>query len=755
MKLTPRDFLLLAIVVYFTFIGGTFYSQLNLFLRVTNQIVVTGLLGGWLAVRLKQGHGLPRTPLDAAWGLYLLAGLAGAVLGQSPRFSFEALWLSLSHVLAFYLLVDVARRGGAAKLVWAFYMAAAVVCLVGLAEFAAWYVGAGPFSPGWLAVGGWRNPIPPVMYRLNITLNGSTPLANYLSLLITPAAALWLSLPRRDANRRALLVVLALAVVVLLLAFSRTGLVGTAVSLLLLLAGWLAVAPRGVAWRQKWIGLKRREQAAALLLLLAVLLLTGGWAYWAVADRPDSIDFRFTLWATALRIFKANWLTGVGPGNFGRALLRLNEAALPRQQIGSAHNLYLNTAAELGLAGLAAGAYLYWQAARSWAAHWRQLAEPAAKIRLIGLGATLVGLAVQLLADCYAATPNILIMMALLAAVVAPLKVDRPSRLKTVPAYLAAAALLLGLAAWGWVARADWHAEASFRRERAGDLPAAIAQAEQAYRLDPALALRAFRLGLLQARLAGTAGQPAALRAAIAYYQQGLAQEPIWGLNSANLAGLLWQNGQPAEAVDWLTRSLQAEANPQYALNLGYFYEQQGHWEQAGAAYGQALRLWPDMAASGFWLASPGRAARWPGFVAAAGNRQLAAAIEQVRRETDDDPAATESALKTAVFQGDGQAYYQMGRLYERQGNPVAAQAAYRQALVFAQPESIEVIIYGRLGGNDLSPQLIRAAGAAQIKPALALIRLYGAAGQPDQAASIYKLMAGQDSFFPKPGARP
>jgi len=752
MKLTPRDFLLLSIVIYFTFIGGTFYSQLNLFLRVANQIVVTGLLGGWLAVRLKQGHGLPRTPLDAAWGLYLAAGLVGAVLGQSPRFSFEALWLSLTHVLAFYLLVDVARRGGAAKLVWAFYMAAAVVCLVGLAEFAAWYVGAGPFSPGWLAVGGWRNPIPPVMYRLNITLNGSTPLANYLSMLITPAAALLLILPRRDANRRALLVWLALAAPVLLLAFSRTGLVGAAASLLLLLAGWLAVAPRGAAWRQKWTGLNRREQAAALLLVLVALLLIGGWAYRAVAGRPDSLDFRFTLWATALRIFKANWLTGVGPGNFGRALLRLNEAALPRQQIGSAHNIYLNTAAELGLAGLAAGACLYWQAARSWAAHWRQLAEPAAKIRLIGLGATLVGLAVQLLADCYAATPNILIMMALLAAVVAPLKIDHPRpRFKLVPAYLALAALLLYLAAWGWVARADWHAEASFRRERAGDLPAAIAQAEQAYQLDPALALRAFRLGLLQARLAGTAGR----EAAIAYYQQGLAQEPIWGLNSANLAGLLWQNGQQAEAVDWLTRSLQAEANPQYALNLGYFYEQQGRWEAAGAAYGQALRLWPDVAVSGFWLASPLRAARWPDFVAAAGDQQLAAAIEQARRETDDDPAATESTLKTAAFQGDGRAYYQMGRLYERQGNPVAAQAVYRQALVSAQPENIEVIIYGRLGGNDLAPQLIRAAGAAQIKPALALIRLHLAAGQPDHAALIYNLMAGQDTFFPKPEGRP
>ena len=55
MRLTRRDFALLGVIIYFTFIGGTFYSQLNFYLRVANQILVTLILGSWLFIRLRKG----------------------------------------------------------------------------------------------------------------------------------------------------------------------------------------------------------------------------------------------------------------------------------------------------------------------------------------------------------------------------------------------------------------------------------------------------------------------------------------------------------------------------------------------------------------------------------------------------------------------------------------------------------------------------------------------------------------------------
>jgi len=833
MKLTKRDFLLLAVIIYFTFIGGTFYSQLYFYPRVVNYLIVTALLGGWLLARLKTG--LPRTGLDLALGLYLLVNLISALVGQSPRFSLEGLWFTIIHILAFYLLVDLARRGWTPKLVWAFYMASAVVCLVGLAEFLAWYVGTpalATFAQGWLEIGGWRQPIPPTVYRLSMTLNGSTPLSAYLALLMPPALGLILTLPARDENRKALLVWLGLALPVQILTFSRAGILALGVSLTLMLIGWRWVLGRG--WPRPdrfWRGLNSSSKALLLIVGLAVAGLGLFWLQTSFANRGHSTNFRLTLWQAALTIFLDQPVTGAGPGNFGRGLLRLNEAGYPRLQIASAHSIYLNTAAELGLIGLAAGAYLFWSAFQSWRQRWRQTAERAGKIRLISCGAALAGLAVQTLVDTYAATPNMLVMLALAAYIVADPNRLKPQfrdyRLKPrlwdekaqprYPAFLALGALLVYLAGFFWIARADFYLRQSFRQEAAGQLDEAIALATCSHELDPSLTLRTFRLAYLEAKLAGQTGQSEWVRAAIEHYRTGLAQEPILGLNSANLAGLLWQQGQRQEAIELLARTIAVEKEPLYLINLGYFYEQQRAWPEAAQAYGQALLLAPQLAGSEFWQAAPARADHWLDFVEAAA-QQLPAedvagrqavrlklalmrsdveTIELLRDAalTTTDPelraglaqfyldrgqveqaanlftagptdaysylvwgrlrllegaAETETLLKTAIFLGNQDAYYYLGQLLEQQGDLQAAAAAYRRGLpARVISENIEVTIYGRLGGNDLAPQLLRLGpGQRQAQAPLALARLHEADQDYEAAKQIYRFLLSEDSFF-------
>ncbi|HEX9926654.1 MAG TPA: hypothetical protein VGD99_28670, partial [Anaerolineae bacterium] len=105
MNLTKRDLGLLGLIIYFTFIGGTFYSQLNLIPHVVTQILVSLIFGLWLVKRLRRGEGLPATPLDIGLWFYFAVNLISAWLGLSPRFSLEGLWFSLAHILAFYLLV--------------------------------------------------------------------------------------------------------------------------------------------------------------------------------------------------------------------------------------------------------------------------------------------------------------------------------------------------------------------------------------------------------------------------------------------------------------------------------------------------------------------------------------------------------------------------------------------------------------------------------------------------------------------------
>jgi tetratricopeptide (TPR) repeat protein len=820
MKLTRRDFALFGVIIYFTFIGGTFYSQLNFFVRVFNQMLVTGLLGVWLVTKLRHAEGLPRTYLDLGLALYLLVNVIAAVLGQSPRYSLETMWYSVVHLLAFYVLVDLMRRGWTTRLAWAFYMTSAVVCLVGLAEFIAWYTGTplfAKFSQGWLAIGGWQQPLPPLIYRLSITLNGPTALSAYLALLIPPALGLIVTLPRRNENRKALMVWLVLAFIVQFLTFSRAGMLALGVSLPLSFIGWLKATGKGPAeLRSSWSRLRLFYRLSITLVAAIILMLGLFWLQRGLSRGLSSTHFRFTLWEAALTIFTDDVLTGAGPANFGRALLRLNDSAYPRLQFSTAHNIYLNTAAELGLPGLAVGGYLLTLVGLAWRARWRQTTDATGRTRLAVCGAALAGLAAQTLVDTYLATPNMLLMLALVATIVSDLQpVPRPAP-RPVTAWASAAILLLYAVGFGRLAAADYYFESSLRREASGRLSEAVARANQAQALDPALTLRTFRLALLEARRAGQTADPILIQTAIDHYRAGLAQEPMLGLNSANLAGLLWQQGQRAEAIELLERTILAEEAPLYLINLGYFYEQEGDWVQAGAAYGHALFLSPALAASGFWQAESDRARRWSDFVEAAVDHGLsqtgvtqqtvrlrlalaqedfeaaAALIEStstaepfrdslaeiylnmgkpeqaeallaaspqtardyflwgwLRLEQGDDVAA-ETLLKTAVFMGDQNATYQLGRLYEQRGDIEAAERAYQNGFTpHAISENIAVTIYGRFGGNDLAPQLVRmGVGPPQAKPWLALARLYEQQHRSEPARQVYSLLLAEDPWL-------
>ncbi len=663
-KLTGRNLALLGVIIYFTFIGGTFYSQINLFLRVINQLFVSSILGVWLFIKIRNREGLPATPLDLAVFLYLLVNFVSALAGQSARYSLEVLWFSIVHVLAFYLLLDLIRRGWLVRLTWAFYMTSAVVCIVGLTEFLAWYFGVAAFggsSQSWPDIGGWQNPIPPTIYRLAITLNGATPLSAYLALLIPPAIALIFTLPAPNENRLALMLWLLLAFIVQVLTFSRAGILALVISLSLTAFRGYKIYPQKVSVLGRlWQKLKLWPKILLLLSGIILLVTFIFWLQYSFTNRSYSI--RFNLWQIGFDIFRDNIILGVGPANYGRALLRLNQSTLFRVQIASAHNIYLNTLAETGLMGFLVGGYLYISLALACLYRWRQEVSGPYKFVLLACGAALVGFAAQTLVDTYSATPNILLLVALVAYISAgdlvkneskPSKIFnlipekspalkhgdlvkneyRPSKINNLvpeksPAlkyplsayrryvpHIALSILLLYGLGFVRIAQADFATLRSVQAEGRGDLGRAVTQAALAYDRDPWLTGRIFKLALLEAKLAHKIDPKQGLEAAISHYQTGLAQEPIRGLNSANLAGLLWQQEQYPAAIETLEQTILAESAPLYLVNLGYFYEQQGDWSAAIAAYGRAIFISPGLAASGFWQATPSRQERWPDIV--------------------------------------------------------------------------------------------------------------------------------------------
>ena len=778
MKLTRRDLGLLAIVIYFTFIGGTFYSQLNFLIRIFNQLLVTIVLGIWLVQRIRHRDGLPATMLDGVLAIWLAISLVSALLGQSLRFSVEEMWFTLIHIIAFYLLVDMMRRHQTDKLTWSFFMASAAVCLVGLTEWLAWYFGFALFDLGWWEIGGWQQPIPPVTHRLAILLNGPTPLAAYLTLFVPIALALILTLPRGSENRVALMIWLPLALLTIGLTYSRAVVLALGVSLPLLFVGWRHLFG-GVDifrwWNERQAVLRWAVIGGSIAVLTVVILFLRQ----SFTGRVGSTNFRLTLWDAALRIFAENPILGVGPSNFGRALLRFNDPDLPQRQISTAHNVYFNTAAELGLLGLIGGALLFLAITLMWRQAWRAQEEPHERLWLIASGGALLGLAAQTLVDTYPATPNMVVMIALLAFIASRVPVSS-TRIR-LPVTWLMMALVVGYAVWfGWLSYTDAYSRDVNRQLARDNAAQAVVQANAAVDLDPQLALRHFQQGQANAQLYVDTANPVVLDEAIASYRRGLQLDPQLGIHSANLAALLWEQGDADAAIELLQATAAARSNAQYWFNVGIFYEQQNKWDEAIDAYGQALQLVPSYAGSDYWDLTDDRQARWSAIEQAALEATSTEADrERVQAElwlsrnqpnlvtqqwADDlplDPSMrrllagayldqrvplaaldpldgipetssvwhlrgraqlllgnddmAEQLLRRAIFLGDGTAYGTLGELYEARGDLELAESAYlRGYSPRAVPEDIPVTIYGRFGGFDHVPQLALLASGEQ-----------------------------------------
>lgn len=124
-------------------------------------------------------------------------------------------------------------------------------------------------------------------------------------------------------------------------------------------------------------------------------------------DQP--YEGRPAIWSEALRQIRERPVTGQGPGNFGIASRRL-AATGQTVYTGHAHNLYLNTAAELGLPGLAL--LLVFFAALAAAAHdtlrrLRQQARGGDRALVAAMAAGLLSFAVQGLTNTFIGNPII------------------------------------------------------------------------------------------------------------------------------------------------------------------------------------------------------------------------------------------------------------------------------------------------------------------------------------------------------------
>jgi tetratricopeptide (TPR) repeat protein len=614
---------LLPLALYAAFLWRTPYSLKVPILRALDWIVPAVALTAWLVGRWRHRTAWPRTVLDLPLLAWLAATLLAAALSIDPRRSLPAVWQALVDALILWLLVDAVRRRWAG-LVWrALYLVAAVVCIVGAVEFLAWYLGwplLPDFQQGWPPIGELTDPLPPALHRLGLALVNITALSGFIALLIPPALCVALTTRDRD-TRLGLILWLLAAGATLVLAMSRGGFLALGVSLFVLLLG-ATRSPRVRSWWGRLPASRARIALAAVAPLTIVLLAAAGFLFSTrLAEHSSGDAVRLDLWRSAAEIFGEQPLAGVGPGLYGTVLRAHRDPLLARDHVLTAHNLYLNTAAEMGITGLLAGAWLLWILARAWWRRWHAEAPGTSSWwRLLGLGAALAGLAAQSMVDTFVEPPIVLS-----ATFFTALILSRPQpEAKAGPGgrrWPWAVALVLLLAGAGAMAWDAWGLAAfgrSLNLARQGEVDEALVAIDLARDRDPGLVLYTCHAGYLQG-LRAAAGDDSALEHALDRYEACIASTEVPGwVDYVNMAGLLWQASRQDEAraaAATITSQMPLEALGW--LNRGLWAELDGDRDGAVEAYGWVLALDPELAGSPFW--QQGDRAPWWAAILAAG----------------------------------------------------------------------------------------------------------------------------------------
>lgn len=596
------------LAIYLVFIGGSAYYTLFFPVRVLHHVLLTALLALWLFGRLRRGQSLPVTPLNlpllAAAGVWLASALAS----DDPRMALENLWFQLLHVLFFFILVDMIQRGRQRLLLETqFMLGAAVVFLSGL-ELVSWYFGLGIIpgtQAGWVGVTG----LPLVLPRLSLAMNISTLLAGYLVPLVILTTGWALTVRRRDF--RVVLGILAgLLALILLMTGSRGGILG-------ILAGAGTFTTLRLSQSER---LSERISGRVIIgaALFAGAVLAAGFMLWSVRE-SGTRDFgdagRLDMWTSAIEMTRDHPITGVGATLFGRAFRDYRDSALVQDKLVSAHNAYLNTAAETGLPGILVSLWLGGAFVSAWW-HKRQTARGGRQIRLETTFAGLVGMGIHSLVDVFTITPIVLLMLLLAAySITRPgSRLDQPPQ---TPRWAAALALLAVLGYGAWFIQID-RAQSAYQESMKGT-ETALEHAREAAYLDPALNLYTLQIAYLMGQ--DVLAMPHSdIEGAVRAYQIALEREPTWDTGWINLAALTLRQGDDIHALEYLDTA--RKINQRNTANL--YWAQLAETLQAApddeimVAYQNAMLRGVNrsLPLADFWRATPLRRAALERFIA-------------------------------------------------------------------------------------------------------------------------------------------
>ncbi|HUK33453.1 MAG TPA: O-antigen ligase family protein [Vicinamibacterales bacterium] len=320
----------------------------------------------------------------------------------------QSLWLAVSVVLAFWCARALFGRGGirvGARAIALFGLAAAAF---GIAQHAT-----APHSLYWLRPFKYTEPFGPYLNRSDFAM------WMVMSLPLTAGYLLTRMYSRQRRGGRLfttegfddtalfLVVALGLMAAALMVALSRSGLIGAAVAAL---SAWSLAEQR--------VHRKRRAWLLAGVGALAVVVLFFANASALAARVDDTLERgmgpRLDIWRATLPMIRDFWRTGVGTGAYERAMI-VYQPAPHETYFNHAHNEYLQLLSEGGLLFAIPGALVVVAAV---VAIRRRLAFDRTPIYWIRVGAVsgMAGVAVQSLWETGLRRPANTVLFAIVAA---------------------------------------------------------------------------------------------------------------------------------------------------------------------------------------------------------------------------------------------------------------------------------------------------------------------------------------------------
>ena len=704
------------LLVYATFLGGGYVGTQAVVLRMLTLLLVALGLLVWFVLAWRKPAWRPTTSIWPAIVLPLAALAITTLLSPLPRLGLEYLaWAMLLFALYLLLVRIMAvpaareRMGGIAALL-ALIVGIAYALLVGTA-----------WLDWWALIDSIKAPMLRPAYAA-LTFGGPNIVAPVMVLLA--AAAFGGLRPDSRARRLLLVTVAALTCLVVLLAASRASWLAFGVTVVLVGAA-LGVSQRArlesLAGSRGW----RILAVGTVVLAIPVVLVALPAVLGRLAVSGDG--GRGSYFAAAVRMFESSPLTGVGTGTWAVRRAANTEPGEVDWYVNHAHNVYLQTLAEMGLVGAFAGivaiiavGWLLWRGLRAIDADRRRWAWAA----LFGLSY----LALHDLLDFYANMPVVMLIAAIPVAVLDATS-DRGVGL---PGASARASALLRRVARGsmWLlcvlavvtlfrteSIASTHQQA-VRLLADGDVEAAQPLAIAAVADDPEM------IPYLVTR-AGIASSLGHWQEAHDAYAVAASVDDL-PTNWLGLAQAQVKLGVSADEVAApLERALRlGQRQPAVAYAAGYLYDRIGATARADTAYAKAIASAPSLAGDETWTADPELVDRFPAILdeaienGAAGWQIALMAGDAGRAHVLNDAAGGDAfttllidawtgdaeALATVRSAADeqprnGQLLPWAARLSARAGDEAAA-ARYRQLITYVD-EVGSVADEIRVGGTE------------------------------------------------------